>query len=206
MQKVFVKDDGRFRELAEAVIAEKGPRYADVNEIIFATVDGDPQDYLAKAIKIPGQYRPFLDAKFMILFNVMQISSQGAQKNLDLIMYHELLHTNCEMDKLTEHDVEDFSAMIKEYGLAWSASDGRNIVDEEFTSKFSTWMSASAVELDDNGDTGEDDAKPELQEAALPVKPKKVKPVLAAAPALIESTKPDIQARIAKAFGKKVAE
>lgn len=148
MEKVFLKDDGRFRALAEEVIAARGPAYVDLDQVIFATVDGDSGDYLAKATKIPGQYRTFLDAGFMIVFNTMQIQAQGALKKLDLIMYHELLHVNCDIDKLVTHDVEDFSSMIKEFGLNWGTADGPNIVDETTVSKFKNWLASAPINLD----------------------------------------------------------
>lgn len=138
--KIFIEDDGRLRDLAEAVMAQHSTMFTncDLDEVGFVIVEGDKgADYLAKAIKVPPIYRLFLKKKFLILFNATTIENGAAGKQ-DLIMLHELIHINTSLDQIVDHDTEDFSYMLRAWGLDWKTNN-KSLMPLSELEKYTPW-------------------------------------------------------------------
>lgn len=138
--KVFLGDDGNLRQLAERVMKSNQGRlkYCNLDQIEFAVVEGDKGDFLAKAIKIAPLYRLFMQGKkFIVLFNSTMIE-HTAPGSHDKVMLHELGHCNTEYDEIIDHDTQDFSWMLKEYGFDWKNND-KHIIPPEELRKLCPW-------------------------------------------------------------------
>jgi predicted metallopeptidase len=60
----------------------------------------------------------YTDKVFVIV--VYPVFTTIAEKDKELIMYHELLHIQPDdPSKLRDHDIEDFRDMIEQFGLDW---------------------------------------------------------------------------------------
>lgn len=87
----------------------------------------------ADCSKVPPLYKAWIPYDFIIRFyepNVMFLT----EDQQDMLMYHELLHVGLDNNggfKINPHDIEDFRAIIDEYGLDWSASEDGDINAEE---------------------------------------------------------------------------
>lgn len=79
----------------------------------------------AECHKVPALYKAWLRYDFVIVFyepNTMLMD----ERQLDILMEHELRHiglTDSGQLVVEPHDIEDFRAIIDDYGLDWSAVD-----------------------------------------------------------------------------------
>jgi hypothetical protein len=145
--KLFVLDSGELRELAERVIEEAGIealQNIDLDQIGFVVVEGDSGDYLGKAIKVPPLYRLFLKKHFLILFNATRIEATSPGK-YDMIMLHELVHCNTEYDLIRDHDVEDFSWMIRKFGIDWATDTENRVIPEADLFELVPWADTKST-------------------------------------------------------------
>ena len=78
--------------------------------------------------KVPGKYKWGIPADFTITFFEPNLSAQPTDRQLEILMYHELLHVGIETAKdgtenyyVRPHDLEDFKLIIDRFGTDWSA-------------------------------------------------------------------------------------
>lgn len=78
-----------------------------------------------ECIKVRDIYRPLVPYEFLIV--IYEDSTAGmSEEQLEILMYHELLHIGIDEKGeevkyiVNPHDVEDFRAVIDQYGLDWS--------------------------------------------------------------------------------------
>lgn len=76
---------------------------------------------LGQTEKISAKYKWGIPCDFTITFFEPNISHMTNQQ-LGILMYHELLHVGVEDDRLfiRPHDLEDFKAVIEQYGVNWA--------------------------------------------------------------------------------------
>jgi hypothetical protein len=209
--KLFIADAGELRDLAERVIEEAGIEAlnnTDLDRIGFVVVEGDSGDYLGKAIKVPPLYRLFLKKNFIIMFNATRIEAETSGK-YDMIMLHELVHCNTEYDLIRGHDIEDFSWMLRKYGLDWATDKENRLIPEEELFELIPW--ADTKSTPEQRAERRDGARV-LQFAVTepPAKPAKVKDPDTESEEHVTKSKPKpaakkqslAQQRIAKAFSK----
>lgn len=79
----------------------------------------------AECERIPAKYRWAIPCDFTI--TVFQPNTERlADEQMRILMLHELMHIGIEVDgneeiySIIPHDVEDFRAIIDQYGLDWS--------------------------------------------------------------------------------------
>lgn len=74
--------------------------------------------------KIAEKYKWSIPYDFTITLFTPNIE-RLTEKQIEIVIYHELLHVGVEFDgneeiySIVPHDIEDFSAIIKRYGLNW---------------------------------------------------------------------------------------
>lgn len=63
-----------------------------------------------------------LDPAYVVAINTEAIEEEGGpiDKIEEITLHHELLHISQDMDKLVKHDVQDFRAILHQYGVAWT--------------------------------------------------------------------------------------
>lgn len=207
--KLFMQDNGELRALAELVVEsmdEEVVKNIDLDQIEFALVEGDTGDYLGKAVKIPPLYRLFMKKKFLIIFNTTRIEADCPTK-YDMIMLHELIHCNTEWDLIRTHDVEDFSWMLRKFGLDWATDQKISIVQEGELVELLPWVEtkSSKEERDARRQAAATFAtKEDLSGSTEPKKPTKKDPDVDESEShttkLPAKKKSSVQERIAKAF------
>lgn len=83
---------------------------------------------LGQCEKVAEKYKWAIPYDFTItvfLPNVERLT----EKQLQILLYHELLHVGVDQDgneerySIVPHDIEDFEAIILEYGLDWSSDE-----------------------------------------------------------------------------------
>jgi len=115
----------------------------------------------------------------------MQINSIGTRYIIELywsdwhlwtkaqkvaVIFHELLHQDCEIGKIVKHDVEDFRMMVSKLGVDWfNKSDLPDLLETKV--KFDLSLRPNIPE-DGNFevDTGDEIVKEEVQEEEVEAK------------------------------------
>ena len=75
----------------------------------------------AECVKVKALYHAYIPYDFIIVFYDPN-TEQMSEDQLDILMYHELLHIDMDPGgklKLRPHDVEEFIPIIDKYGLLW---------------------------------------------------------------------------------------
>lgn len=83
----------------------------------------DDRIIFAECHKVKAIYKAYIDYDFIIVFYEPHTMLMD-DKQLEILMYHELLHVGMEDNgtlKLVPHDIEDFKCILDEYGLDWNA-------------------------------------------------------------------------------------
>lgn len=85
--------------------------------------------------KVPNKYRFLIPYDFIIRVYAPNISYFD-DKQIEILLHHELLHIHIEEGKDGEmkcscnpHDIEDFKSIIGKYGVDWA--DPNSLFDEE---------------------------------------------------------------------------
>lgn len=126
--------DGKMKHLARMVLRYR-PELADVrvqagiNNIGFVRAYNKPAGKKAKFAdcrKVTGPMRAFIPFKFIITFYDYNVSLL-TENQKKVLMYHELRHIDTD-GSLIPHDIEDFSDILKKYGLQW-AKPGQEVPD-----------------------------------------------------------------------------
>ncbi|WP_408954745.1 putative metallopeptidase [Natroniella sp. ANB-PHB2] len=118
------KLDGRLRYLAKRIL-DKMEDLSEIRDIIGLENIGFVRSYkekksqgrtvFAECKKVTGPERAIIPYKFLIIFydpNIANLSDN--QKKI--VMYHELRHIG-PRENIVPHDIEDFSDIIKEFGI-----------------------------------------------------------------------------------------
>lgn len=114
--KVIKKHKERFSWIREQKISI-GFCYSDLEK---KKVNGR---VYAECVKVPAIYKTWLKYDFVIVFyetNTMLMD----EKQLEILMEHELMHIGISDDgklRIDPHDIEDFRAIIDDYGLDWDS-------------------------------------------------------------------------------------
>lgn len=129
----------RYTELSEQVIEEHEDlqwiRKADVT-IGFLRSDREKvsrkRHVLGECIRVKDLYKCFIPFDFLIV--IYEPNTAGlSDEQLRVLLYHELLHVGVEEKDgepvyiIVPHDVEDFSRILRRYGLNWAAPDQEKI-------------------------------------------------------------------------------
>lgn len=97
-------------------------------KIIYLVSDATPKKdgglKLGICELVPDKYRWAIDADFTItLFAPNVEDSELNEEQLRILVKHELMHVGLNGDKcfIVPHNVQDFYAIIEEYGVGWDA-------------------------------------------------------------------------------------
>ena len=139
--ETWIIDDGELRMKAEKLVEKYEQRigFVDLSKVMFCRLVGSkvswagkcwsvkpPWNLLTMASSIFGgklDIEPF-DIRYIIALNDTLIRGIfiAPEKEWAVIL-HELLHIRSDMEGCQPHDIEDFSWMLKEFGVDWSWSD-----------------------------------------------------------------------------------
>ncbi len=124
-KKEFIEDES-LNELANKVIEEKNLDYLNGVRIKYLLVTPNiSKTVVGRCIKSSSELKYFSETDYIIEFS-NDIWEKVDEKTKELVMYHELLHiliVNKEDGEtsfqLAKHDVQDFSQILKHYGIDW---------------------------------------------------------------------------------------
>lgn len=140
--------DETLRKRAEVLVNEYTDQigHVDLRHIVFVAVEGKNTTWMGKCFKIqpPHNLLPlysvallnidpnvakdlddYLSVDYIIALNrdIISLVPQNKDKVIDIVILHELMHVDFEMHKLVKHDSEDFSWILKEFGVDWTKGD-----------------------------------------------------------------------------------
>lgn len=128
------QDAPDLRALAEEVIeARDDVAHVDVNEVLFLwenELKPKLSGGVASAICWKLKDHPighFTDARFAIVF-YRRTMDWMTERQRAVLMWHELRHIPERGDRLVQHDVQDFAAILREAGIGW-ANQGEGVPD-----------------------------------------------------------------------------
>jgi len=129
------KLDGRLKHLAKQIL-NKMPELFDIRDVVgienigfvrcFKNKNYGKKIKYAECRKVKSSYKAFIPYDYIITFYDYNTSllSQNQKK---LLMYHELKHIDS-TGGIIPHDVEDFSDILKNFGIDW-AKQGATVPD-----------------------------------------------------------------------------
>lgn len=90
-----------------------------------------------------------LDPAYIIAINTAAIEEEGGpiDKIEEITLHHELLHISQDMDKLVQHDVQDFCSILNEYGLHWTSG----IIEESDKKQEPAFLDSFIDKLNNSG-------------------------------------------------------
>jgi hypothetical protein len=117
-----------YAAIGEMLIANydefKGIREAEITIVYLASTQAKKQKgklVFGQCEKIAYKYKWGIPADFTI--TVFEPNIEGfTPEQVEALIFHELLHVGVEDDRLfiRPHDIEDFSAVLKKYGVDWA--------------------------------------------------------------------------------------
>lgn len=117
-----------YTEIGERLIAEfeelADIREAEITIVYLASTHAKKQKgklAFGQCEKIADKYKWGIPADFTI--TVFEPNIEGfTPEQVEALIFHELLHIGVEDDRLfiRPHDIEDFSAVLKKYGVDWA--------------------------------------------------------------------------------------
>ena len=117
-----------YTEIGERLIAELEEladiREAEITIVYLASEQAKKQKgklIFGQCEKIADKYKWGIPADFTI--TVFEPNIEGfTPEQVEALIFHELLHVGVEDDRLfiRPHDIEDFSAVLKKYGVDWA--------------------------------------------------------------------------------------
>lgn len=125
MNKVFIEDEDLVK-IADKVIEERKLDYLNCLNIRYVLVS----PYISKSV-VGKCIKPNHELKYFGGFDYLVEFSEDVWNGLtnelkEIVMYHELLHIHItinkkgeEIYKIIDHNVKDFSSIIKKYGIEW---------------------------------------------------------------------------------------
>jgi predicted metallopeptidase len=124
-----------YKEIAEKIL-DKFPvafGHIELDKVLFLKeTEKAPKKYAdTRAVKSP--YSFLTELKFIItVYEPMVVSFSEAQ--LNMLIFHELLHIDVDFQKLKKHNIEDFRELISAYGINWDIDPNLpNILDDDTT-------------------------------------------------------------------------
>lgn len=124
-----------YREIAEKIL-DKFPvafGHIELDKVLFLReTEKAPKKYAdIKAVKSP--YSFLTELKFII--TVYEPMVQGlSEAQLNMLIYHELMHIDVDFQKVKKHNIEDFRELISTYGVNWDIDPNLpNILEDEET-------------------------------------------------------------------------
>lgn len=132
MEKVYKKYE-KIRPAAEKLARKYSRLLAsdlDISTICFCKVSGSGRSrFLARCYRVIEPYYTIMDEKYMfiILYNtdkmklmmdIAKLSKKGRTDYIKAITLHELMHIG-EEGSLVKHDIEDFSILLRRFGINW---------------------------------------------------------------------------------------
>lgn len=123
--KNFIEDPSLV-ELANKVINENKLDYLNQVKIKYLLVDKYiSKTCIGKCIKANKELKYFTQIDYIIEIS-KDVWDQIDDKAREIIIYHELLHILLKINregklttKILDHDIKDFSTIIKKYGVDW---------------------------------------------------------------------------------------
>lgn len=109
------------RVIAERVVKENNLNWVDLEQIEFCK-RGINKDCFAdiRRIRFPAS---LYTGKMHIVSTYLNFEELNEKKK-EIVILHELLHIDPEdPEKLLKHDVEDFSVILKKYGVDWQVKE-----------------------------------------------------------------------------------
>ena len=117
-----------YAAIGEMLIANydefKDIREAEITIVYLASTQAKKQKgklIFGQCEKIADKYKWGIPADFTI--TVFEPNIEGfTPEQVEALIFHELLHVGVEDDRLfvRPHDIEDFSAVLKKYGVDWA--------------------------------------------------------------------------------------
>jgi hypothetical protein len=117
-----------YAAIGEMLIASydefKDIREAEITIVYLASTQAKKQKgklVFGQCEKIADKYKWGIPADFTI--TVFEPNIEGfTPEQVEALIFHELLHVGVEDDRLfiRPHDIEDFSAVLKKYGVDWA--------------------------------------------------------------------------------------
>jgi hypothetical protein len=117
-----------YAAIGEMLIANydefKDIREAEITIVYLASTQAKKQKgklVFGQCEKIADKYKWGIPADFTI--TVFEPNIEGfTPEQVEALIFHELLHVGVEDDRLfiRPHDIEDFSAVLKKYGVDWA--------------------------------------------------------------------------------------
>ena len=124
MAKTFNEDEDLI-VLANKVIAEHNLAYMNSVKCRYLLVEPNISKTCAgKCIRASNELKHFGQADYLIEFS-QDIWGSIDDQTREILMYHELQHILVKLAKgketfaILDHDVKDFSSIIKKYGVDW---------------------------------------------------------------------------------------
>lgn len=124
--------DEHYRELALEVISEHEElQWILTSNIRIDFISSDEEkkksdlDVLGECMKVKDVYKLYCPFDFLIILYAPNIAHLTEEK-LKILLHHELLHVGIDEVNgeakyiINPHDIEDFRAIINEYGLDWA--------------------------------------------------------------------------------------
>lgn len=103
-------------------------KWSEMPDIKFLELVADKCSYVGKCSKATGKWQYLIDKDYVIeVWSGFWEAATDKQK--EALLYHELMHINCEEDddsgeikwKIRKHDIEEFEEVVATYG-AWNNS------------------------------------------------------------------------------------
>lgn len=123
-----------YKDIASKIIETYPERFChiDVDKVCFLSEDEKCPRAIATCRRVTNPYTYLLPYKFIITVYELKVAAMS-EAQLNLVIYHELLHIAEDFTKLKHHDVEDFIECIEIAGcLDWTLNpDIPNVLDKE---------------------------------------------------------------------------
>ena len=117
----------KLRRVGEKVFAN----YADklhpdlgIDRVAFVFLKYSKTRWLGRCYVIHEPYKRFTDYDFIVVINYHVLKGEKTKKEfrriLAIVLLHELKHIDAAKGRLVRHNIEDFSSILKEFGINWS--------------------------------------------------------------------------------------
>lgn len=139
MSKWIIEKSDKYRRMASRVRKE----HADLAwmdtmgpKIGYVTSDqpktSAEKTVFGECVKVKDLVRIFVPYDFLIVIYEVNCAFFTEEQFMELL-YHELLHVDFAMKKdgtiswrIRKHDIEDFRAVVQQYGMDWAEPGGKN--------------------------------------------------------------------------------
>ena len=116
----YFPSEYKYHSIVEGIIEAKGLSHIDPSLITVISEDNAaPKKTIAKMRRIIPPYDLLTSKRFFLILYDKKINSLS-EAQIQIIIYHELLHIDLDGVSLVDHDLVDFHRIVTEFGMGWA--------------------------------------------------------------------------------------